>query len=222
MTFRECLNKIISNGKEDELFCYLVDNLYTHMIEKYDLKKVKFAYQTMIDSLLSLDLTCSELDYIYCIKCLDFDANDNYTEIEYYDTYSCCCKYKDRPETNYSLLDVDWSQLIDTQIKSSCIARYGIIVVVANLLYEISWHGFEYETSQNNQKDFKESLIEAEKESEKLSAKDYKTFDELLEELGFPKRSEEEQQRIDKILEKINKKISKNYNAELEAILSDE
>ena len=79
MTFREYLYQIINNGKEDELFYYLTDNLYTNALKTYDPGKIKSAYQAMIDSLLNIDSTCSQLDYIYCIKCLDFDTNDNYT-----------------------------------------------------------------------------------------------------------------------------------------------
>ena len=44
--------------------------------------------------------------------------------------------------------------MIDAQIKPSCIARYGVIPVIANLLYEISWHGFDYESSKKKSKGF--------------------------------------------------------------------
>lgn len=222
MTFREYLYQIINNGKEDELFYYLTDNLYTNALKTYDPGKIKSAYQAMIDSLLNIDSTCSQLDYIYCIKCLDFDTNDNYTEIEYYDTYSCCCKYKNDSGTNYSLFDVDWSQMIDAQIKPSCIARYGVIPVIANLLYEISWHGFDYESSKKNQKDFEESLVEAQKEISDESNDFYKSFDDLLEAVGISKKTKKEQQRIDKILDMISKKINENYKIELDAILPNE
>ena len=76
--------------------------------------------------------------------------------------------------------------------------------------------------AKKNQKDFEESLVEAQKEISDESNDFYKSFDDLLEAVGIPKKTKKEQQRIDKILDMISKKINENYKIELDAILPNE
>lgn len=194
MKFKEALLKI----KEEGLLDRIVDESYSY--NSVDKSKLRSSIENEIDSLLSLEHCSSSIESIVCIRSLKeelkMDENRHYIiepNVKYHETYNVCSI---RDKSFYSILYVDWDKIIGADILDSCIERYGFVTVISRILYELSYGCSQCKSEINN------ALRTTEKKilngSEGLMS-----FDDFMKDRGFPKRSKEEIEYIQKVHEHV-------------------
>lgn len=88
---------------------------------------------------------------------------------------------------------------------------------MANVLYELSWNGYEYETVNKNQEKMIKDLENSQKEIDE-HPENLKDFNEIRKELGMPEHTREEKEFI----RRIHEYISDEYEKEMKVILGFE
>ena len=188
MKFKDALLKI----KKEGLLDCIVDESNDY--------EVCSSIEKEIDSLLSLEHCSSSIESIVCIRSLKeelkMDENRHYIierDVKYHVTYNVCSI---RDDSLYSILYVDWDKIIGADILDSCIERYGFIAVMASILHELSYGYSQCKEEINNALKITEKKI-------LNGSEGLKNFDDFMKDRGFPKRSKEEIEYIQKVHEHV-------------------
>jgi len=131
----------------------------TYPFVKRKKKELKSILKSMVEELINLPSEDTDVNSIIVVKCKDYEEN-KFTF--YYDTF-CLCNESD---SHYSYADRDWAKMINVEVYDKSINEYGIQNVIVAILYELSWHGYDYITAKKNQEDFWHKLEECNKEVE--------------------------------------------------------
>ena len=83
------------------------------------------------------------------------------------------------PITTYNFMAEDWKAVITYKIPHSLIRTYGEIQVAANILYEMTWFGFDYDTSRKRVRSIGEESDTLDDASEKAKKEDETEEDEI-------------------------------------------
>lgn len=214
MLLKDTLVKVQTENLFDDLIDYMYSNIYSHFYEPIEKDEINKNFKKLINSLLSLEPNESLLTSIGAIKTMNYDAemDDDLhyittAPVKYYETFDVFSIYVDDPE-RYSLMFTDWRNLINADILDKCINRYGFIPVLANVLYEISWEGYDYESAKENSEsmiaDLNASVEEIDEHPERLH-----DFDSIRDELGIPETTDEEKAFLRKTYEYISEEYMK-------------
>lgn len=214
MLLKDTLVKVQTENLFDDLIDYMYSNIYSHFYEPIEKDEINKNFKKLINSLLSLEPNESLLTSIGAIKTMNYDAemDDDLhyittAPVKYYETFDVFSIYVDDPE-RYSLMFTDWRNLINADILDKCINRYGFIPVLANVLYEISWEGYDYESAKENYEsmiaDLNASVEEIDEHPERLH-----DFDSIRDELGIPETTDEEKAFLRKTYEYISEEYMK-------------
>lgn len=214
MLLKDALVKIKTENLFDDLIDYMYSNIYSHFYEPVEKEEINENFKKLIDSLLLLEPNESLLASIGAIKTMNYDAemDDDLhyittAPIKYYETFDVFSIYVDDPE-RYSLMFTDWRNLINADILDKCINRYGLIPVLANVLYEISWEGYDYESAKEKSEsiiaELNASVEEIDGHPERLH-----DFDSIRDELGIPETTDEEKAFLRKTYEYISEEYMK-------------
>lgn len=217
MLLKDTLVKVQTENLFDDLIDYMYSNIFSHFFEPVEKEKINKNIQELIDSLLSLEPNKESNKAPTCIgtiKTMNYDAemDDDLhyittAPVKYYETFDVFAIYADDPE-RYSLMFTDWRNLINADILDKCINRYGLIPVLANVLYEISWEGYDYESAkeraENMIAELNASVEEIDEHPERLH-----DFDSIREKFGVPEMTDEEKAFLQKIYEYISEEYMK-------------
>lgn len=214
MLLKDALVKIQTENLFDDLIDYIYSNIYSHFYEPAEKEEINKNFKKLIDSLLLLEPNESLLTSIGAIKTMNYDAemDDDLhyittASVKYYEDFDVFAIYADDPE-RYSLMFTDWRNLINADILDKCINRYGLIPVLANVLYEISWEGYDYESAkeraENMIAELNASVEEIDEHPERLH-----DFDSIREKFGVPEMTDEEKAFLQKIYEYISEEYMK-------------
>ena len=214
MLLKDALVKIQTENIFDDLIDYIYSNIYSHFYEPAEKEEINKNFKKLIDSLLLLEPNESLLTSIGAIKTMNYDAemDDDLhyittASVKYYEDFDVFAIYADDPE-RYSLMFTDWRNLINADILDKCINRYGLIPVLANVLYEISWEGYDYESAkeraENMIAELNASVEEIDEHPERLH-----DFDSIREKFGVPEMTDEEKAFLQKIYEYISEEYMK-------------
>lgn len=214
MLLKDTLVKVQTENLFDDLIDYMYSNIYSHFYEPIEKDEINKNFKKLINSLLSLEPNESLLTSIGAIKTMNYDAemDDDLhyittAPVKYYETFDVFSIYVDDPE-RYSLMFTDWRNLINADILDKCINRYGFIPVLANVLYEISWEGYDYESAKEKSEsmiaDLNASVEEIDEHPERLH-----DFDSIRDELGIPETTDEEKAFLRKTYEYISEEYMK-------------
>lgn len=214
MLLKDALVKIQTENLFDDLIDYMYSNIYSNFYEPVEKEEINKNFKKLIDSLLLLEPNESLLASIGAIKTMNYDAemDDDLhyittAPVKYYETFDVFSIYVDDPE-RYSLMFTDWRNLINADILDKCINRYGLIPVLANVLYEISWEGYDYESAkeraENMIAELNASVEEIDEHPERLH-----DFDSIREKFGVPEMTDEEKAFLQNIYEYISEEYMK-------------
>lgn len=197
MYFKDALLKVEEEGLLDRI----VDE--SNSYDSVDKSKLRSSIENEIDSLLSLEHCSSSIESIVCIRSLKeelkMDENRHYIiepDVKYHVTYNV---YAVDNNNLYSILFMDLRKIVGTDLLDSCIERYGFVTVMASILHELNNSGYAY--SQR-----KEEINNALKITEKKilnGSEGLMSFDDFMKDRGFPKRSKEEIEYIQKVHEHV-------------------
>lgn len=184
MNFKDALLKI----KKEGLLDCIVDESNDY--------EVCSSIENEIDYLLSLEHCSSSIESIVCIRSLkeelQMDENRHYiieSDVKYHESYNVCSV---RDDSLYSILYVDWDKIIGADILDSCIERYGFITVMASILHELSYGYSQCKEEINNALKITEKEIFDQSEN-------FISLDDFSKSLGFPERSQEEIEFVQKV-----------------------
>ena len=214
MLLKDALVKIKTENLFDDLIDYLYSNIFSHFYEPVEKEEINENFKKLIDSLLLLEPNESLLTSIGAIKTMNYDAemDDDLhyittAPIKYYETFDVFSIYVDDPE-RYSLMFTDWRNLINADILDKCINLYGLIPVLANVLYEMSWEGYDYESAKEKSEsiiaELNASVEEIDDHPERLH-----DFDSIRDELGIPETTDEDKAFLQKTYEYISEEYMK-------------
>lgn len=214
MLLKDTLVKVQTENLFDDLIDYMYSNIYSHFYEPIEKDEINKNFKKLIDSLLSLEPNESLLTSIGAIKTMNYDAemDDDLhyittAPVKYYETFDVFSIYVDDPE-RYSLMFTDWRNLINADILDKCINRYELIPVLANVLYEISWEGYDYESAKEKSEsiiaELNASVEEVDAHPERLH-----DFDSIRDELGIPETTDEDKAFLQKTYEYISEEYMK-------------
>lgn len=153
MTFRELL-KMHSNESDLEYIAYKFD-CYLHGGEKVAIVNpaVIDSIHNLFQELLAMETTPTNFT-IRLERCLD-DLETDFVEYMY-DLYVI----EGQDPNHYAMDLIDWKKLIDAQIDEASILKYGTERTLIEILWEITFDGFDYKTSSTNQKKLIETIKE--------------------------------------------------------------
>jgi hypothetical protein len=133
MTFRELLRKF----SLDELWYYLS---MRHWLQSKPIKarELRELYGAARDELLALELnrgeTCGELSCDFCADKID-EWNDTFFDVSLKET-----------EETYSIDFIPWTDIIDLPVSQISLDRYGEFLCAAEILWEVTFHGYSTST----------------------------------------------------------------------------
>lgn len=186
MKFKDALLKIKKEGLLDRIVDESNDYEVCSSIEKE------------IDLLLSLESQSSSSEHIVCVRFLkdelQMDENLHYkieSDVKYHVTYNV---YAVDNNDLYSILFMDLRKIIGADILDSCIERYGLIPVISSILHELSYGCLQHEINDELKITEKKILNGSE---------GLKNFDDFMKDRGFPKRSKEEIEFVQKVHEHV-------------------
>lgn len=186
MKFKDALLKIKKEGLLDRIVDESNDYEVCSSIEKE------------IDLLLSLESQSSSSEHIVCVRFLkdelQMDENRHYkieSDVKYHVTYNV---YAVDNNDLYSILFMDLRKIIGADILDSCIERYGLIPVISSILHELSYGCLQHEINDELKITEKKILNGSE---------GLKNFDDFMKDRGFPKRSKEEIEFVQKVHEHV-------------------
>ena len=128
--------------------------------------------------------------------------------------------------TFYGIEDMDWNDIIDYPINEKSIQIYGTVSCLASILYCLSWYGYEYKTSNENREKFFEKLLKSVEELESGKQETYELdIDQLREELGLEKETEDEkklrEENFQEMCEKNDKENRKIFGEDYSSIFKN-
>lgn len=194
MTLLELLNKIIEENKTGDLLKEIHERYFSpHAITPTNYEKTRKAIGMEIDCLLNMKHVYGPSKYeIRVVKILEHDGDE---ETYSFDVFAIETNTESNSE-HYGIELMDWEDIVNSQVNSKSILRYGIISCVAAILYNLSFFGFDYTEATKRQK---ETLEELEREMESLEnvtdVTQYHTMDDIYKEFDLENPSEEKQKK---------------------------
>lgn len=186
MKFKDALLKIKKEG------------LLNRIVDESNDYEVCSSIEKEIDLLLSLESQSSSSEHIVCVRFLkdelQMDENRHYkieSDVKYHVTYNV---YAVDNNDLYSILFMDLRKIIGADILDSCIERYGLIPVISSILHELSYGCLQHEINDELKITEKKILNGSE---------GLKNFDDFMKDRGFPKRSKEEIEFVQKVHEHV-------------------
>ena len=215
MILKEMLEKAKQENLIGELIKATIDTILNDSYETYDENVIQKAIETEMNSLLSIGPKKGNIETIVCIQTLDYnidvDENMHYRMdkgVQYIQRYDVSACLKGKTDL-YSIIMADWKEVLLADVLDTSIQRYGFSIVLANILYELSWHGITYENAKKNAEKFEKELDESVKEFEKNPDKGKVWDDSFRKELGLPIRDEKEEKFIHDVFQYIQEEYEK-------------
>lgn len=150
MTFRELL-KMHDNPKDKEYFAFV----FSQYLKKRTIKKNMQSAIKQTDGLFEelLDFEKTPTHWTIGVERYLDDLEEE--TIQYiYDVYIM----EENDPVHYAMDLIDWKELIDAPIVEESILKYGTERILVEILWEITFDGFDYQTVCKNQKKLLESL----------------------------------------------------------------
>ena len=150
MTFRELL-KMHDNPKDKEYFAFV----FSQYLKKSTIKKNMQSAIKQTDGLFEelLDFEKTPTHWTIGVERYLDDLEEE--TIQYiYDVYIM----EENDPVHYAMDLIDWKELIDAPIVEESILKYGTERILVEILWEITFDGFDYQTVCKNQKKLLESL----------------------------------------------------------------
>lgn len=161
----------------------------------YQMEEINMIVRKLIAELLALPMNVSEEKKIIVYKAMDYDDHDFF-----YHFYSHVT-YEDQDEP-YDYSSMDWKKIIDVEIVEGSIQRYGLVNIIPPIIYELTWHGFDYATAESARKKFWKEMEEAIDEFNNQKECSYKTMEEVRKDLGIPTMTKEKIEHHKKMSDK--------------------
>lgn len=150
MTFRELL-KIHDNPKDKEYFVFVFSQYLQKCKKKKNMQSALKRIDRLFQELLGFEKTSTHWT-IGVERYLD-DLEEE--TIQYhYDVYIM----EENDPVHYAMDLIDWKKLIDAPIDDQSILKYGTERTLVEILWEITFDGYDYQTVCKNQKKLLESL----------------------------------------------------------------
>lgn len=168
----------------------------------------------------------SDNEYLIVVAYKDYEYNDNW-DTEIFTTFDAflldkkeCINHGELPQisklsdaykdfiwANYSLMFIPWENILGMEI---CYLPEDIYGAASAIVNELTFFGFDKKRNDSNIQEETAKLEEAEREIEE-GAVDYVPLDleDLRKQLGLPKETAEEKQRIKELNDKL---MLDNYN----------
>ena len=199
VTFKDIWLEILGYYKEKEL-----EESY---VEKIAL--IEESYKEAWESLMKLEPAEKPGHYFICAEYFDCLEETEKGEIK---TQFDVSMYNMSDDTIYSIMLTPWEEILGLQVANYCLNRYGAAKLAAELLFDITFFGYNNDEVNEQQVKVKEELAEA---VENLSEEHGIPFDEFMkqleEETGVEIKnepmSEEEKEKFNKYL-KLNHEIT--------------
>lgn len=150
MTFRELL-KMHDNLKDKEYFVFVFSQYLRKDKKKKNMQLALKLVDGLFKELLGFEKASTSLT-IGVKRHLDDLEED--TIQYYYDVYVI----EANDPVHYAMDLIDWKELIDAPIDDKSILKYGTERTLVEILWEITFDGYDYQTVCKNQKKFLESL----------------------------------------------------------------
>lgn len=166
---------ILKASDFDKVYEFIHSQYYS---EYEDNKKVKDTYRRFYDGLLKCDVKPSN-NILVAIKYKDAYEQGVYT----WDV----TLFSSKDNEIYSILFVDWDEILGYEVCEKSLSEYSIESIVGCLLYEMSFFGFTEEEMKIEEAKLEESV----KELESGNCKEFKTIEEMWNELGMDMNYEE-------------------------------
>lgn len=150
MTFRELL-KMHDNPKDKEYFAFV----FSQYLKKRTIKKNMQSAIKQTDGLFEelLDFEKTPTHWTIGVERYLDDLEEE--TIQYiYDVYIM----EENDPVHYAMDLIDWKELIDAPIVGESILKYGTERILVEILWEITFDGFDYQTVCKNQKKLLESI----------------------------------------------------------------
>ncbi|MEF2609840.1 MAG: DUF6557 family protein [Faecalicoccus sp.] len=150
MTFRELL-KMHDNPKDKEYFAFV----FSQYLKKCTIKKNMQPTIKRIDRLFKELLGFERTPFHWTIGVERYlDDLEEETIQYFYDVYIM----EENDPVHYAMDLIDWKELIDAPIVEESILKYGTERTLIEILWEITFDGFDYQTVCKNQKKLLDSL----------------------------------------------------------------
>lgn len=150
MTFRELL-KMHDNPKDKEYFAFV----FSQYLKKRTIKKNMQSAIKQTDGLFEELLDFEKTPTLWTIGVERYlDDLEEETIQYFYDVYIM----EENDPVHYAMDLIDWKELIDAPIVEESILKYGTERILVEILWEITFDGFDYQTVCKNQKKLLESL----------------------------------------------------------------
>lgn len=170
MILRELLSKVNLNQLSKE-YLKIYDDY-----SKHKKKRVKKNLAVMTESLKEIIPVETDVQEISVCRYVDYYGDEPQFG---YDVF-CTLKNSD---DHFAFEDIDWAKLIEANVNDKSIERYGKYPVIANILYTMSWHGYDYDTARKNQQKFLKELVDLKENTEKNDS--YVPYKDVVKELGL-------------------------------------
>lgn len=199
-----------------ENYYYSVDNILQKPVEENEKRAAKEKYRLVYKELTELPINevPSELDdipdTIVVIRLYGTSAND-------YDFIWSVLSLSRKTEELYGIELEEWNNLLGMNVAQECINEYSEEIVLAHILYEMTFLGMNKNEVDNRRKEIFISLEETKNEE-----CEYISFEELYEEIGYT-----DNRTVDEIKAEMEKDYSINIkndeikNDMLKRILSE-
>lgn len=150
MTFRELL-KMHDNPKDKEYFAFV----FSQYLKKRTIKKNMQSAIKQTDGLFEelLDFEKTPTHWTIGVERYLDDLEEETIQY-FYDVYIM----EENDPVHYAMDLIDWKELIDAPIVEESILKYGTERTLVEILWEITFDGFDYQTVCKNQKKLLESL----------------------------------------------------------------
>lgn len=150
MTFRELL-KMHDIPKDKEYFAFV----FSQYLKKWTIKKNMQSTIKRIDRLFEelLDFEKTPTHWTIGVERYLDDLEEETIQY-FYDVYIM----EENDPVHYAMDLIDWKELIDASIVEESILKYGTERTLVEILWEITFDGFDYQTVCKNQKKLLESL----------------------------------------------------------------
>lgn len=150
MTFRELL-KMHDNPKDKEYFAFVFSQYFKKRTIKKNMQSAIKQTDGLFEELLDFEKTPTHWT-IGVERYLD-DLEEETIQY-FYDVYIM----EENDPVHYAMDLIDWKELIDAPIVEESILKYGTERTLVEILWEITFDGFDYQTVCKNQKKLLESL----------------------------------------------------------------
>lgn len=173
MTLREALETVVDVTPISQ---YIMQYATT---KDYQIEEINVIIKNLIYELLAFPLNPSIDKKIVVYKAMDYDDHDFFYHFYSHVIY-------DNQDEPYDYSCMDWKEIIDVEILEGSIQKYGLMNIIPPIIYELTWHGFDYATAENGRKKFWKEMEESMDTFNNQKEHSYKTMEEVRQDLGIP------------------------------------